>query len=187
MHEMANRYLEDLRHELQRLPADDRDDAVREIGSHIADAEAAGRPLAAVLSQLGTAKALARAYIADAYLQASNVRPRGVALTRVAVFVAGSGFLSIIVVPLLAVVALTFGLTAIATPVVGVLQTLGFIADSNGVMYWGAPVAKVWVLPLTLAVSLVCAGIGWGAWRLLRSYALRILAGYQRVRAALVG
>jgi hypothetical protein len=184
MHEMATRYLEDLRRELRRLPQDDRDDAVREIGSHIAEGEAAGRPVAAVLAQLGTAKELARAYIADAYLQES-ARPRGLAMMRMAAFVAGSGVLSLLVVPLLVTLAITFGITAIVSPAVGVGQVLGFIPDNEGVVYWGEPVPTAWDLPLTLAVCAFCAAIAWGSWRLLHAYSLRVLAGYQRALAAL--
>jgi uncharacterized membrane protein len=181
MHDMANRYLEDLRRELRRFHADEREDAVREIGSHITEAEAAGRPLTEVLAQLGPPKTLARAFIADAYLQESSVGPRGLRLMKMAAFVAGSGLLSLCIVPVLATVAVTFGLTAIVTPVVGVLQIAGVIPDSSGVVYWGEPVAREWVLPLTLAVSFVCGGLSWFAWRALRRYAMSVSAGYRRV------
>jgi uncharacterized membrane protein len=184
MSEMSNRYLDQLRRELRRLPAEDREDAVREIGSHIADAEVAGQPQAAVLAKLGTPKDLARAYIADAYLQEGASR-RGLAFMGVVAFVAGSGMVSVIVVPLLTVTAITFGLTAVASPVIGVLQLVGVISDANGVVYWGEPVAKVWVLPLTLVTAILCAAIAWGSWRALRWYSLRVLSGYQRVRDAL--
>jgi hypothetical protein len=157
---------------------------VREIGSHIADAEAAGQASAAVLAKLGTPKDLARAYIADAYLQ-EGVARRGVAFMGVAAFVAGSGLVSLVVVPFLAVLAVTFGFTAVGSPFIGLAQLLGVIPDNQGVVYWGEPVSKTWVLPLTLAVSAVSAAIAWGSWRALRWYTVRVLSGYQRVRNAL--
>src|SRR5438876_7738662 len=61
----SQRYLDELRRQLVRLPAAERDDAVKEIGSHIAEARAAGMPLAAILARLGQPDALARAYAAD--------------------------------------------------------------------------------------------------------------------------
>src|SRR5439155_10961116 len=61
----SQRYLDELRRHLTRLPQAERDDAVQEIESHIADARAAGMPLAAILARLGTAPSLARAYEAD--------------------------------------------------------------------------------------------------------------------------
>jgi F-type H+-transporting ATPase subunit beta len=58
----SERYLHTLRAHLSRLPEADRDDAVREIASHITDARADGLPLAAILARLGDAASLARAY-----------------------------------------------------------------------------------------------------------------------------
>jgi uncharacterized membrane protein len=181
---MTSRYLDDLRRELRRLAPDERDDAVREIGSHIADAEAAGQPTVAVLGRLGPAKTLARAYIADAYLQSPGAMARSRQMMGIAAFVMGSGMVSLFVVPVLALLVGTLGLSALSIPVVGILQILGFVADENGIMYWGEPVAKVWVLPLTLAVSLLCGGLAWGAYRALRAYAFGVLAGYRRVLSA---
>jgi hypothetical protein len=70
----SQRYLDELRRQLVRLPQAERDDAVKEIGSHIADARAAGMPLAAILGRLGQADALARAYEAD-YLLSRPLPP----------------------------------------------------------------------------------------------------------------
>jgi len=58
----SQRYLDVLRASLTGLPEADRDDAVREIESHIALARADGLPLAAILARLGDPRALARAY-----------------------------------------------------------------------------------------------------------------------------
>jgi F-type H+-transporting ATPase subunit beta len=65
----SQRYLDQLRRLLERLPQPERDDAVREIESHIADARAGGLPLAAILGRLGDPAALARAYESDYLLQ----------------------------------------------------------------------------------------------------------------------
>jgi F-type H+/Na+-transporting ATPase subunit beta len=65
----TRRYLDELRNKLTRLPQAERDDAVREIGAHIADARAAGTPLAVVLGRLGDPATLARAYESDYLLR----------------------------------------------------------------------------------------------------------------------
>jgi len=65
----TTRYLDELRRRLARLPATERDDAVREIGSHIADAQAGGLPLAAIFGRLGEPALLAQAYEADYLLR----------------------------------------------------------------------------------------------------------------------
>jgi uncharacterized membrane protein len=180
---MSTRYLAELRHELRRLPEADRDDAVREIESHIAEAEANGEPAAAVLARLGSARTLAGAYVADFYLQAPHQAwSFDWALVRVSAYLVGSGVVSLIVVPFLAIMAATFGLTALVTPGVGLLQLAGLIPDNQGVVYWGEPVAREWVLPLTLTTGFVCAALAWAAYRLLRRYATAVLAGYRKLR-----
>jgi F0F1-type ATP synthase beta subunit len=65
----SQRYLDELRRYLVRLPEPEREDAVKEIDSHIAHARLAGSPLAAILARLGEAALLARAYEADYLLQ----------------------------------------------------------------------------------------------------------------------
>jgi F-type H+/Na+-transporting ATPase subunit beta len=67
--EAVQRYLAELQRHLARLPDAERDDAVREIASHITDARAAGTPLMVILARLGEAYALARAYEADYLLR----------------------------------------------------------------------------------------------------------------------
>jgi F-type H+/Na+-transporting ATPase subunit beta len=65
----TQRYLDDLRRRLVRLPQAERDDAVREIAAHIDDARSAGLPLAVILGRLGDAATLASAYESDYLLQ----------------------------------------------------------------------------------------------------------------------
>ena len=81
------RYLDELRRLLSRLPQAERDDAVKEIGAHISEARRAGLPLAAVLARLGDAALLARAYEADYLLAqplpAEPAEPVGTAEGRV--------------------------------------------------------------------------------------------------------
>lgn len=185
MSEMATHYVEELRRELRRLPEAERNDAVREIESHIAEAQANGDPVAAVLARLGPARALAGAYVADFYFDAPHRRwAFDWALVRAAAFLLGSGFVSLIVIPLLATTAVTFGLTALATPAIGALQLAGLLPDNQGLVYWGEPVARDLILPMVFVTASVCAAIAWGSYRLLRGYARAVLAGYRKLRPA---
>ncbi len=181
MNEISIRaYLDELRRGLRHLPEPERDDAVREIDSHIAEATAAGQPLAAVLGRLGEPKVLARAYIADHYLQTKRSAWREAwFVLRVSVFVLGSGLVSLCVVPLLAGLFVSFGAVAIVAPVVGILQALGL--TSTGVVLWGGPVPAAWSIPVTVPLGLLLALVAWGALRLLRSYVRGVLATYRRV------
>jgi F-type H+-transporting ATPase subunit beta len=74
----SQRYLDELRRQLVQLPPAERDDAIKEIGSHIAEARAAGMPLAAILARLGQPDSLARAYAAD-YLLSQPLPPEATA------------------------------------------------------------------------------------------------------------
>ena len=65
----SQRYLDVLRASLAGLPEPDRDDAVREIESHIALAHADGLPMAAILARLGDPRLLGRAYEANYWLE----------------------------------------------------------------------------------------------------------------------
>lgn len=65
---VVRRYLEQFEAGLQGLPSAERQDIVREIESHIAEAVSAGSSVADVLVRLGAAERLARAYTADAIL-----------------------------------------------------------------------------------------------------------------------
>jgi hypothetical protein len=134
MDDAAERYLDELRRNLGSLPGDERSDAVREIGSHIAEGQADGRPTASVLGGLGDARTLARAYVADYHLRVPRDAKLG-ALSRFVLsstFVSGTGLLSLFVVPLLALLTCLAGLLAVATPVLGVLEDLRGSRDRDG-------------------------------------------------------
>jgi hypothetical protein len=79
-HPTAERYLASLDRELAAMPRAERSEVVDEIRAHLHDATAAGQPLGEVLSRLGPAEALAKAYLVESYL---NPRPAGLGpLTR---------------------------------------------------------------------------------------------------------
>lgn len=65
----VKRYLEEFRKGLVKVEPADRDEIVREIESHIADALNAGQSVAAVLERLGSADRLARAMAAASLLE----------------------------------------------------------------------------------------------------------------------
>jgi uncharacterized membrane protein len=182
MDDAAERYLEELRRNLGRLPEAERSEAVREIESHIAEGRAEGRPTEAVLAGLGDARTLARAYVADYHLGA----PREGALGPVArfvlasVFVSGTGLLSLFVVPMLALLTALAGLLAVAMPVLGVLRTFGVegivMGDSGG---WQVPI--LWSIPASLALAAAIAVLAWVGYKLLRGYLWLVLAGYRKL------
>ena len=71
---VAERYLYALENALSPMKAQDRQEVVDEIRDHLQDATAAGKPLDEILSRLGPAESLAKAYLVDSLL---NPRPIG--------------------------------------------------------------------------------------------------------------
>lgn len=174
-------YLDALRWQLSPLPQDEREDVVKEIESHILDSQEAGEPFAVVLAQLGEPQALAKAYLADYYLR-TETNGSGLdfgQLFRAAGLVLGSGLLSILVVPTLAGIAFAFGITALLSPLLGVLRTFGADWIVIGGGSWQVPAE--WSIPTTLVLSAIMGLIAWGAFVLLRHYMRWVLASYRKV------
>jgi uncharacterized membrane protein len=69
---MVAQYLATFRNGLKGAPQPERDECVREIESHIAEAQAAGEPVGAILYRLGPADRLAKAYRAELTLSSGN-------------------------------------------------------------------------------------------------------------------
>lgn len=69
---LVDRYLATFRTGLKGAPQPERDEFVREIQSHIAEAQAAGEPVGAILYRLGPADRLAKAYRAELTLSSGG-------------------------------------------------------------------------------------------------------------------
>jgi uncharacterized membrane protein len=69
---LVERYLATFRSGIKGAPHADREEFVRELDSHIAEAQAAGEPVGAILYRLGPPDRLARAYRAELMLSSGN-------------------------------------------------------------------------------------------------------------------
>jgi uncharacterized membrane protein len=69
---LVEKYLSTLRDRLKGAPAAERDELVREIDSHIAEAHAAGEPIGQILYRLGPPERLAKAYRAELTLSSGQ-------------------------------------------------------------------------------------------------------------------
>ena len=118
------RYLARLREELAAVPDPERTEIVREIEQHIADAVASGRSIDGVLSALGPADALARAYAVE--LALNPVRTRLSRMDR-----------ALTIVGLVAVASLP------SLIIVSVLAALGVALVASGVAVFAAGIASL--------------------------------------------
>ena len=180
MHPEFERYLAQLDSAMATLPKAERADAIREIASHLADATETGAAPRDVLARLGTPRALASAMVADRLDRLSQT-PLDIRRAMLASsFLAGSSFTSLLVVPLLGVIAVGFGLVGILSPVLGIFRTFGasWINIDFGPNH---PLPTEWSIPFTLALGALCLGVAWLAYKALRLYFRLLASGYKRV------
>ena len=183
MNPIFKAYLADLEVALSRLRPEQRQDALREIESHFADATAAGASSDELIARLGPPRLLAAALIADGLEQSHDSIPLRVwKVIGSSLFIAGTSFTSVIVVPLLATLAIGFGLIAALSPIAGVLRTFGatWIQIDLGP---GRSLPNEWSIPFMLGLAVVCAGVAFGAYKLLRLYLGLVSRGYRAVLA----
>ena len=183
---LVRQYLDAFRQALKKLPPAERDDAVREIESHLESARAEGRPAAAVTAQLGDARVLARAYLAE---QPGSAPAFWLELRRAGLFV-GSGFVSLIVIPSLLVTIFSLLVTAVMGIFFGIARTLdpsGFHLFGQN-RSWGDWLIGSWQVPPILSVpySLGMAAllgvVALGFWWLLRRYLKLLSRGLRYLR-----
>lgn len=129
-HPLVDRYLAHLREGLGAMPAADRDEVERDIRSHIAEAMAAGTPLEAVLTHLGSADALARAYTVELLLDTTRSKAAG--LSWFDRLLALAGLLAITSIPTIVIVAV-LGSIGLSFTFAGVVVLAAGIADAAGV------------------------------------------------------
>lgn len=177
-------YLEDLDVALSRLRPEQRHDALREIESHFADATAAGASPDDLIARLGPPRLLGAALIAEGMQQSHKAAPLRVwHVIGSSMFIAGTSFTSVIVVPLLALVAVGFGLIAALSPIAGVLRTFGatWIQINLGP---DRSLPNEWSIPFMFGLAVACAGLAFGAYKLLRLYLRIVMRGYRTVLGA---
>ena len=181
MNAQFEKYLSDLEAALSRLQPDQRRDALNEIEAHFTDASAAGAPPDEVIARLGPPRLLAAALVAetlDKREESGAVKAFRVLVG--SIFITGASFTSLMVVPLLAAAAFLFGLSAVLSPIAGVVRTFGatWIQIDLGP---GRSLPDEWSIPFTLGLAIVCAAIALGAYKLLRIYLRLAARGYRAV------
>jgi uncharacterized membrane protein len=103
------------------------DDIVGDLRGHIAEAQALGKPLDAVLQSIGPAEALARAYAVELELNPRGARLqrtlRGV--LRVAGILTAASVVSLLVVGALGSIAMAFTASGLVVIVIGAIEAAG--------------------------------------------------------------
>ena len=180
-HPLVVRYLSRLEDGLKVIPDDDREEVVRDIRSHIAEATAAGTPLESVLTTLGPAEALARAYAVELVLNPAPGRPP---MTGVQRFFTLAGVLALSSIPTL-VIVVTLGAIGISFVTSGLAVFGAGVIDALGISlpFIETPVSDVHP-SVTIAIGPILFILG-----ILSIWALSKYLGWlaRRVSAALPG
>ena len=122
-HPVIARYMATFGVAIKRLDADERAAIEQEIRSHIAEATAAGRSLDDVLTALGPADALARAYTVELLMNPHDRRLKSVvAFLKLAATVVGVSFATLIVVTILGSVGVSFTASGVVVFAIGLLE-----------------------------------------------------------------
>jgi uncharacterized membrane protein len=128
-HPLVDRYLTHLREGLAAMPTADREEVERDIRSHIAEAMAAGTPLDTVLTHLGPADALARAYTVELLLDGSRSKAAGLSWFQRLLALAGllvlTSIPTIVVVSVLGSIGISFTLSGVAVLGAGLAAAAG--------------------------------------------------------------
>lgn len=173
-HPEADTYLKRLDAALKKFKLAERAEIVADVRSHIADALSFGKPLPDVLRAFGKPEALARAYAMELALHPSGGGGMNVwRFFRVAMIVAASGFMSLIVALFLGTIAIGFFLSGVCCVILGALGAAG--VDMGPHVNFGGmpPIAAV-------LFGVVLMAIGWGSGWLLWLYARFIARAVSR-------
>jgi uncharacterized membrane protein len=151
-HPVVARYMAAFSAAIQAIDSAERAAIEQEIRSHIAEATATGRALDEVLTALGPAEALARAYSVELLLNPRDRRLASLAafLKLAGIVVVGS-LATLIVVSILGSVGVGFTASGVAAFAIGLLETSGI--HLPGVQLSGIP--PEWVIVLAVPFFLI--------------------------------
>ncbi len=172
-------YLEKLNRYLEKLPDDERMDAVMEIESHIAEGIANGVPESVILSRLGDPRKLAKAYRSERLNGLKGMKSLKDVFAVIG-FYCTAGLLSVMIVPVLATVAYGFGFCAVLIVIAGILRTFG-AAWINMSIGPGMEIATEYSMIYALVVGGIVGGIAFASWLGLKKYLAFLSERYRRV------
>lgn len=160
-HPLVDRYLSRLREGLAAMPAADREEVERDIRSHIAEAVAAGTPLDTVLTHLGPADTLARAYTVELLIDGARARAAGLSgfqrLLALAGLLALTSIPTIVVVSVLGSIGVSFVFSGVAIVAAGIADAAGLTRVFGLNLVLGIhPVWAVVLGPLMSVVGVAC-------------------------------
>lgn len=174
------KYLDTIDKHLKPLPASERVDIVKEVKASMQKMQAEGLTSDAILTRLGDAKDLARAYLGDLLAESSGFSWRRFLI--VCSFYSLVGFSGMILIPCLAIMAPVFIACGIFCPLAGAAKLLNdllsqgipWLEDVGVFVGYGAPLGPVASFIILLIVGVLCILVGRLCWKALVAYCKKV-------------
>lgn len=180
MDKRLNDYLEKMEKYLKPIPVSERVDIINEIKSEMLELQNSQMTAEKIIERLGNPKDLAKAYLGDLLAKESSFSWNRVLV--VCAFYSLVGFSGMVVIPCLGIIAPTFIICGIATPILGAIKMIDYLlglhipyVQNIGIFLDGIatfnPIVE-FLISLIIGVLLYLAGRG--AWKLLVLYCKKI-------------
>lgn len=180
MEKVLNDYLEKMEKYLKPIPVSERVDIINEIKSEMQELQRNGVLTETIIERLGNPKDLAKAYLGDLISKESGFSWNRFLI--VCAFYSLVGFSGMIVIPCLAIIAPTFIVCGIASPILGAVKMINYIFSLNipymeniGIFLGGIvefnPIVE---FIISLIIGILIYWVGRGAWKLLVFYCKKI-------------
>jgi hypothetical protein len=164
-------YINKLRENLKGLPAEQREDIIKEIEQHIADTVAAGKEESVVLDRLGAPEVLAKSLAGEYYVKNNSI------LKAIPFFVSTS-IKSFFMVFLFGGLALLFGAGAIGSTIGGIMRTFG--NNTINMTMFNMNVPRILSIPVGLLTAALLAVPAYLCCRTLKRYFFRVASDYKK-------
>ncbi len=177
MEKTLNNYLEQIDKYLKPIAACERIDIVKEIQSEMLELQQKGVTSEQIIERLGSAKALAKAYLGEAISKSNGFSWRK--LSAVIAFYSLAGLGGMMLLPVTSICGIMFMFTGVLCPIAGLVK---FVAYLNGIempqigiafdFYTASAIA---FLPISFLIGIVFFVIGWFLWKL-TIFAIKIMS-----------
>lgn len=187
MEKALNVYLDKMEKYLRPISASERLDIISEIRSEMQELSDSGVPAVNIIERLGDPKELARAYLGDLLTKESRFTWRRFLI--VCAFYGGVGFSGMVVIPCLGIIAPTFIICGVATPLLGAFKMIDYLfalhipyAQNIGIVLAGlVEFNPIFEFIISLFVGVLIFLAGRGAWRLLLFYCRKVSRAANRL------
>ena len=180
MEKILNEYLEKMEKNLKPVAVSERVDIIKEIKSEMQELQSAGIPAEQIIERLGDPKDLAKAYLGDLLSKESGFSWNR--FLTVCAFYSLVGFSGLFVIPSLAIIAPTFIVFGIITPILATIKMIDYIFNLGipyvakiGIVLTGiVELNPVMEFIISLFVGVLLYWAGRGAWKLLVFYCKKV-------------